>query len=264
MRLLRGLLPGLLLVGLLLTTPGRAEQPPVVWVDQGHGQVFQIDQEGDLQLTALAQLLAREGLVVKTGRQPLDEQLLRGSSALLISGAFQPYTPAEIEAIHRFVAGGGRLAVMLHIAPPLGPLLASFGVDFANGVIRDPDQAIAGEPLNFTVTRLAPHPLTRGVKRINLYGVWALTNVDNRARIIARSSPHSWIDLNGDRRLGRGDAVQSFGVLVAGELGQGAFAIFGDDALFQNRFFPDNRDLGRNLAHWLAGKGAGPTVAILE
>lgn len=264
MRLRLRLLLVSLLAGLLLPGAGRAADQPVVWVDQGHGQVFQIDREGPLQLTALAQLLARQGLVVKTSRQRLDPQHLQGVSALLISGAFQPYTAAEIEAIHSFVAAGGKLAIMLHIAPPLDALLASFGVAYSNGVIRDPDQALGGEPLNFAVTRLAPHPLTRGVKRIELYGVWALTNMDDRARIIARTSPHSWVDLNGDRRLGQGDAVQSFGVLVAGQLGKGGFAIFGDDALFQNRFIDGNHRLAVNLAHWLAGREHHPALALRD
>jgi len=252
----------LLLIGLLPAARLRAASGPVVWFDQGHGQTFRIDQEGDLHLSALAQLLAREGLVVQTGRQPLDRGRLQGPAALVISGAFQPYSATEIEAIHDFVSAGGRLAIMVHIPRPLEALLLSFGVNFANGVIRDPDQSLDGEPLIFAVTRLQPHPLTRDVTAIHLYGAWALTNLDRRSRIIARSSPFSWIDLNGDRRLGRGDAVQSFGVLVAGTLGQGEFAVFGDDALFQNRFLEGNRTLALNLAHWLAAGKALPTVAL--
>ncbi|HXQ23784.1 MAG TPA: hypothetical protein VN812_19045, partial [Candidatus Acidoferrales bacterium] len=52
--------------------------------------------------------------------------------------------------------------------------------------------------------------------------------------------------------LDPGDAVQSFGVLVAGQLGLGRFAIFGDDALFQNQFLMGgNVVLARNLVAWL-------------
>jgi len=253
-----------LLLGLCAPWAASAGAPPVVWVDQGHGQAFRIDREGDLQLSALAQVLASEGLVVKSGRQELDRERLQGVSALLISGAFQPCSPEEIAAIHSFVNDGGRLVVLLHTAPPLGDLLFRFGIDFANGVIRDPRQAIDGEPLNFTVTRLARHPLTRQLREISLFGVWALTNLDERASIIASSDPFSWIDLNGDRRLNRGDAVQAFGVLVGGTLGRGEFVVFGDDALFQNRFIDRNRQLAVNLARWLAGRDTASSVAALD
>jgi len=48
------------------------------------------------------------------------------------------------------------------------------------------------------------------------------------------------------------DAVQAFGVLVAGSRGKGRFAVFGADAIFQNRFLDEsNRQLAGNLAAWL-------------
>jgi hypothetical protein len=41
-------------------------------------------------------------------------------------------------------------------------------------------------------------------------------------------------------------------VVVTGELGAGRFIIFGDDAVFQNRFLDrQNRQLAKNLARWL-------------
>ena len=50
------------------------------------------------------------------------------------------------------------------------------------------------------------------------------------------------------------DAVQSFAVAIAGQSGSGRFVVFGDDAIFQNRFFKGNNQvLGRNLARWLSG-----------
>jgi len=46
--------------------------------------------------------------------------------------------------------------------------------------------------------------------------------------------------------------MQPFGVVVVGHLGQGRYVVFGDDALFQNRFFDEsNRRLAINLVNWL-------------
>jgi len=120
-------------------------------------------------------------------------------------------------------------------------------------VIRERENVIGGDPVNFRVTRFEPHLVTRQLVAFSIYGGWALNNLDNGAIVIARTGPESWIDLNGDRVLGQGDAVQSFGVAVAGRLGQGQFALFGDDAIFQNQFLKDgNLTLARNLVAWLA------------
>lgn len=243
----------LMTILILILLPGLswAADKPTVWFDQGHGQVFRIDQQGPLHLTDFARMLVGQGCIVETSHQPLDSGMLKKVDALVISGAFKPFNKDEIVAIEAFLREGGRLAVMLHIAPPLRDLLYHFGVDFSNGVIRENGQVLAGDPLNFRVTELAEHPLTSGLQGFNLYGGWALTNVDQRARIIARTGPRAWVDLNGDRRLNSRDAVQSFGVVVAGELDQGAFVIFADDAIFQNQFLTENTDLATNLAHWL-------------
>jgi len=48
-------------------------------------------------------------------------------------------------------------------------------------------------------------------------------------------------------------------VAVAGRSGKGRFVVFGDDAIFQNKFLTgDNLVLGRNLASWLAPAALRP------
>jgi hypothetical protein len=79
-----------------------------------------------------------------------------------------------------------------------------------------------------------------------------LTNSAPSTRIIASTSPRSWVDLNGDGRLSKGDVMQSFGVVAAGELGAGRYVVFGDDAIFQNKFLDEqNGQLAKNLSRWL-------------
>jgi len=72
------------------------------------------------------------------------------------------------------------------------------------------------------------------------------------ARVIASTSPKGWVDLNGDKKLSTGDVVQAFGVVVDGARGAGRFVVFGDDAIFQNKFLDQqNLRLAHNLASWL-------------
>ncbi len=225
---------------------------PVLLVDQGHGQKFLIENRGGLQLAGLAEIFRGQGFGVTGRSEPLTDSALTGVDALVLSGPFRPYTADEVAAIGRFVEKGGRLAIMIHIGIPVAGLLDRLGVSVSPGVIHDPDQAIEGDPLNFRVRRLAPHRLFAGLERFSLYGVWAVTNTGNNATVIAATSPNAWIDLGGNRGLPAGMAGQSMGVAVAGRYGRGRFVVFGDDAVFQNRFLDaDNQHLATNLAEWL-------------
>ena len=73
--------------------------------------------------------------------------------------------------------------------------------------------------------------------------------------ILAETSPYGWVDLDRNNQLTEGDAVQMFGVMVAGEIGRGRYAVLGDDAVFQNRFFDEsNRQLAIQLINWLGSR----------
>ncbi|MBW2690951.1 MAG: hypothetical protein JRC99_13660 [Deltaproteobacteria bacterium] len=154
-----------------------------------------------------------------------------------------------------FIDAGGGLAIMLHIAPPMRGLLHRLDVDFTNGTLRETNQLVEGNPINFKVSVLADHPVTTGLEGFSVYGVWALRGTASHTRILAETSQHGWVDLNHDNQLSNGDAVQRFGVMVAGKIGQGRYVVLGDDALFQNRFLDeDNRQLALQLVSWLASE----------
>ncbi len=224
-----------------------------VLFDQGHGQRLVIEGNRDLDLSRLAGVFREAGDKVIAVDTPLTAELLVGIDALILSGAFQPYTPEEIEAIVAFVERGGTLCIMLHIAPPFAPLLNRLGVEHSNGVIRERENIIDDNSLNFRVTRLTNPPLFQGIRQFSLYGAWALLDNRNGVHAIARTSPAAWVDLNGNNQLDPDDVEESFAVAVEGQSGRGRFVVFGDDAVFQNKFLTgDNLILGRNLAAWFA------------
>jgi uncharacterized protein DUF4350 len=241
--------------GLFFAGPraARAGAKPVVLFDEAHGEHFLALQNGALDLSRLAEVLENQGLEVKTTNQVLTEALLAHVDALVISGAFKSLTTAEVEATTRFVERGGRLSVMLHIGPPVADLLHRLHTSISNGVICEQENIIGDTCTNFRVTRFKPHDLTKGLQGFSIFGGWALLNTGGDTSIVAETSPRAWIDLNGDGKLGAGDAVQSFGVVVTGQVGRGRFVVFGDDAIFQNQFLKEgNLLLAKNLATWLA------------
>ncbi|WP_223921407.1 DUF4350 domain-containing protein [Geobacter sp. AOG2] len=227
-----------------------AETNPIVVFDQGHGQRFTVNDTGELQLSKLADTLRASKITITPTADPLSDDTLKGASGLVISGAFKPLQPAEVEAVARFMQNGGRLAVMLHIASPLSSLLTLLDVDYSNSILHERKNVI-DKDLNFQVTDLSASPLFSGIKSFSAYGVWAL-RPGTSSSALARTSPEAWVDLNGDKVLSKGDAVGALAVVVAGTMGKGGFVVFGDDAIFQNRFLDDNnRKLATNLGTWL-------------
>jgi hypothetical protein len=243
------------LTALLAVAPGAGAGGPVVLFDEGHGQRFLVGGTGPLDLSRLAAVVRARGADVRATRGALTPDSLNGAQSLLISGAFEALKPGEVEAVVGFVDAGGTLGVMIHVESPQADLLHRLDVSISNGVIREQQGVVGADPLNFRVTRLKPHALTKGLASITMYGVWALLPTSPSAEVIAETGPKAWVDLNRNGKLDARDALQSFAVAVAGRHGKGFFAAFGDDALFQNRFLTaGNRRLAENLADWLLGK----------
>ena len=241
---------GLFLLSLAVVQ-AEAEKRTVIF-DQGHGQKFVIEKEGALQLSGLSGLLKKEGYDVKVNAGQINDAALNTADVLLISGAFQPFSPEEINAIIRFLERGGKLCVMLHIPQPLTGLMNRLKVYASNGVIQEQENTINNAPKEFFITDMEKHEITMGLKKIGVHGAWALMTDSTTAQIIARTGPKAWIDLNGDGKFNETDVRQSFGVVIAGALGKGRYIIFGDDAIFQNKFLDqENMPLGKNLADWM-------------
>lgn len=244
--------PFVVAVLLFMSMQTVAHGAPVLLFDQAHDQRFLMEQEGPLHLSRFAAVLKAEGFEVKAGTAPLTEQALTGVNVLVISGPFSALAPAETEAVMAFLARGGRLAVMLHIPSPVADLVHRLDVDFTNYVLSEQENVIEGDQRNFQIKNLVPHPLFGAIDHFSLYGGWALMSSGSSARVIALTSPKGWVDLNGDKKLSTGDVVQAFGVVADGTSGAGRFVVFGDDAIFQNKFLDQqNLQLAHNLANWL-------------
>jgi hypothetical protein len=229
------------------------KKPPVMF-DQGHGQKFLIEKEGDLQLSKLSALFKEAGYTVKTSAGLITDEAIKGMSVLVISGAFAPFNAAEIEAIIRFLDAGGKLCIMLHIPQPAAGLLSRLQVYASNGVILENDNLIENKPKNFLITKMDQHAITKGIQKFAVHGGWALISDSKQGKIIARTGPRAWIDLNRDGKFNNTDARQSFGVAITGTFGKGQYVVFGDDAIFQNIFLErENMALGKNLVRWLRG-----------
>jgi len=233
--------------------PARAAEPArlAVLFDEAHGQRLHVSGSGPLGLSAFSAVFASRGGAVRTSTHLLTPETLDRGRVLILSGPFEPLAAGEIEAAATWVEKGGAMAVMLSVEPPVGALLHRFGVSVSNGVIREKEGVLGGQPLNFRVNRLKPHALTRGLGGFSIYGAWALLPTAWEFETVAETSPAAWVDLNGNQKFDKGDVQQSFAVVVAGTRGKGRIAVFGDDAMFQNQFL---RGDNRLLASWLLAR----------
>lgn len=229
------------------------ENGPRILFDQGHNQRFLIEEKGELQLSKLADIMREQGAHVASTKKPLNDDALKEISALVISGPFESLRPGEVDAVVRFIERGGRLVAMLHIGPPLAGLLTRLDLDHSNAVLHERNNVIDSDT-NFRVTALTGSPLFAGLTQFSAYGVWALDPGKNGTPL-AQTSAAAWVDLDGDKVLSKGDLSGVFTVAVSGTLGAGGFVVFGDDAIFQNRYLDENNSrLAANLAGWLAGR----------
>lgn len=249
-----------LLAGLLMTAAGFSGSSALaaerlVLFDQGHGQRFPIDGREPLGFSGLAAEFSAQGLTPQALTGGITPAALQEAAALVISGPFQPLDVGELMAIAHFLAKGGRLCVMLHIAEPVRPLLQSLGVAATKAPVREQANLIGDNPLAFRVDNFAGHPVTAGVKSFNVNGCWGLTNLTAASRVLAWSSPQAWSDMDGDNQQGPDEPPATLGVMVGGGLGKGGFLVVGDDAVFQNQFLSEgNLQLAKNLAVWLKGE----------
>lgn len=228
--------------------------PPRVIFDQGHGQPFRIEEKGPLQLSGLAALFRAEGFQVRPLGAPLDDQALAEADVLVSAAPFHPYSPAEIEAVLRFLDRGGRVALLLHVPPPAVGLLDQLGVAYSSAPVREGAGVIEGDPLHFRVTPLPSGPF-KGVKSFALFGAWALRPLTSGVRTLASTGPNAWVDLDGNKSYSPHDARQSFAVAVTGTRGKGRYIVFGDDTAFQDRYLEKyNAPLGRAVVRWLKAK----------
>jgi len=235
---------------LILLQTAQAGAPQVLF-DQGHGQLFYIDQQGTLDLSQLADTFSEAGFAVSSTNTPLTAAALETVDALIISGAFRSPTISEIDAIQGFIQRGGKLAVMLHVGPLVIPLLNSLNVSVSMGVLHDTTKAIGGKSSDFPVSSLAGHVLFDQIKSFELYGAWGLNPNVTTVRIMAMTEPSAWLDNNRDQVKGNNPQGR-FPVIVRGVLGAGEYLVFGDDAIFQNQFMTgNNRQLANNMALWM-------------
>jgi hypothetical protein len=226
------------------------EPSPRVVIDGGHHNFHTVDG----RYAPFAQLLRNNGMRVSGGTAPIDDAYLATVEVLVIANPLaavnapdhwelptpSAFTPAEIEAIHRYVEGGGALLLIADHMPFAGAahdLAASFGVEFENGfAFSSPPGPQQPDLFSRENGGLVDDPIFANVHQVRTFTGSAFRADGDRVRPILR--------LNGAWRLYEPQVAWEFdeqtrtvpadgllqGALV--DYGSGRVAVFGEAAMF--------------------------------
>ena len=175
------------------------------------------------------------------GFKPVKSNLLSAlstpatPSTVFILAPTLKFTPAEAYGLTGYLRNGG----ILVLADSIGSgnqLLALLGlpVRFDGRLLVD-TLFYTTQPTFPTIIDLTPSTLTTGVGELALNYATALNITDTRAvRILASSTPFSFLDTNRNGKLDRGEPTGPFPVLAQVTVGKGSVIVFTSPASFTN------------------------------
>ncbi|MDH3974287.1 MAG: DUF4350 domain-containing protein [Deltaproteobacteria bacterium] len=236
----------------LLSLSGHAASAEI-YFDTSHRVIFHPSSEQHLGLKKFVSLFRENGDHVEIGDYPLGILDTGTVDVLVIPGSMAPYSPEEIDLVEKFVNDGGRLLVLLHIAPPLARLTERFGIILSNAVISENENKINGRSQDFFVKDMASHEITRDVSMIAFYGSWGLL-AEGKGKVLAFTSENAYADFNRNRRFDHGEPRAKMGVVAVSDHGKGKVVVVADDAPLANAFIDvgDNRKFAGNIVNWLS------------
>ncbi len=236
--------------------------PYRVAFDMAHNEIFSPENTGRLHYSSFYNGFKKAGAKASVNTRLVTPAILEGLDAYVIAGPASPLVTPEILALKDFVHEGGSLLVLLHISAPVARLTEAFGIIVSNFVVSEKENTIGGRSQDFYVTDITDSPVTRGLKKIAVYGTWALLP-ESGAKGVAKTSKKAWADLNRNRKKDKGEPTDSFAIVAVKEFGRGRVVVVADDAPFANAFINigDNTRLSRNIINWFK---ANPVVRLAD
>jgi hypothetical protein len=233
---------------------------PAVYIDHAHANAHEMDG----RYWAFAELLRRDGYVVRPWPHRFDERLPDLPSVLVVATAQTEIDAGEAAHLRRWVEGGGGLLMIADHSPFSERMErpgAAFGIEFSNGFVRD--TAWQAEVYRRAAGTVVPHPVTDGFD--------TRTRVDSIVTYTgsAFSGPQEMQPLLRFPRsmalfAQRSDEVPQRsleGLIQAGAMrvGRGKVVVFAEAGMFRNLTpqassdaVAGNDSLARNVIYWLA------------
>lgn len=223
-----------------------------VYFDVSHRVIFQPDSDKKLGLKSFVSLFEKKGAKVYIKAPDFNGAKELRPDLIVLPGTMMEYSPKEIDQIENFVNAGGNLLVLLHIAPTLARVTERFGIVLSNAVISETENLLDGKSQDFYAKDIVPHPVTKGVSSVALYGTWGMM-AEKGAKIVAYTGDNAYPDFNRNRVRDENEPGIKVGVVAVSEHGSGKVVVVADDAPLANAFLGmgDNLKLAENIVSWL-------------
>jgi hypothetical protein len=208
--------------------------------------------------------------LIKKGVAPANADItntltLGNPSALMIIAPTREFTLSEANSIRSYVEGGGLLVLADNFGSGNQLLgLLNVSARFDHRLLAD-TLFYYKEPIFPLIVQLPPSNLFNGVSELALNTAVTLNITSgSNVRILATSTPFSFLDINQDNEKEPGEPSGPFPVLAELGLGQGEVILFTSPASFTNGMInlSDNTVFIDNLLK--AGTAPTRTVPVLD
>lgn len=192
-----------------------------------------------------------------------------GDTALLvIAGPSEAFSGDDVEKVHRYMAGGGRLLGLFDPGYDTMDITGIAGMRAIDAFITDPSSNLGGKDEKIPlVTDYPDSPVTRDFKLTTVYpGVAPLATGGLPERYdylnVVVSSPGSMVTQNG-RTIPAKDDDHVIAAIAGSRQGKDIFIVFGDSDFASNAFFDvvGNGNMFLNCVNWAAGEGELVSIA---
>lgn len=189
----------------------QGERPRVAFTT-GHGEIS-LDDRSATGLSLAQELLGPDPVDIEEWASLGAEGVPEGIDLVVVAGPRAAFTAAELAALDRFLAGGGRLLALLDpVFRPGGAgegfadlgltaWLAGYGVELGDDVVVDPSAVPAGfSAETFYATRYGEHPITRSLdvgipvllRQARSVGAAAIAPAGIRVTELIETDPEGW------------------------------------------------------------------------
>lgn len=247
----------------------RGESKKVYFVT-GHGELGldQFDQNG---ASEAKRLLEQENYQVEPLTLATSGTVPADATVVVVAGAREKILPAELDALEAYLAGGGKLLLLVEPRAAGNPidLLRDWGLEVGDGVVVDA-QNLQGDPLTPAVVNYPPNPVMKTAGVVSAFpaaaSIGRVAGAAEELQItpIVVTSERSWLETDSravqfDDKDTRGPLNLAVAVTRAGAAGQsdGRLVVIGNATFMANAMLtptpvPGNRDLLLNAVGWLA------------
>ena len=260
--------------GLTLLKRGRATRIAFL---EGHGERALDDVSAPIGYGELRQALARESYEVdRVNLMNAGELDAKAVDLVIVAGPKNDLLEAETEALDRYLAGGGHVALLIDPVPlpNLARFAARHGIESPLDIVVDRSNQIFGaDPFHVRIPTYERHPITGSSTTPALFAVARSVDANKaftgaKAESVASSLPDAWATRDFERATRAGepprpkeDREGPVPVMAAAswstEAGEARLVVVGDSDFAANSMLGllGNRDLVLNAVGWSVSAG---------